>query len=392
MKVNSIQSNNIYLKNRNSNKSKTLSQNFCAKGVYPGSFDPITNGHLDIINRSAKLFDELTVLVAINPEKKVFLPLSNRVQLIKKAIKDFANVKVASYSGLTTDFAQFTNSDFMVRGLRDSNDFEYEKKLFEINKKINPNIETIFIPTNPETSMISSSVVRNIYNIGGNVSNFVPECVDRTLYLKKSFDDIGKILGFNPESSAEVFNKIIDAYDNPSRGYHDDKHIVSMLKNFDEFMINNSNLVQNPSEFKFAILMHDYVNGTPNEVAESIEAAEKFIKQVAPNQNADYIKKLILATDYSRKTPNLSIDEMLIQDLDLAILGSNPIDYKEYATLIRKQYSHISDDIFNNERRKVLQSFLDKENIYNIDYFKSKYEIQARKNIKSELEFITAIE
>ena len=125
------------------------------------------------------------------------------------------------------------------------------------------------------------------------------------------------------------------------------------------------------NEFKFAILMHDYVNGTPNEINESIAAAEEFIKQIAPNYNSNYIKKVILATDYSHKISNSSMDEMLIQDLDLAILGSNPVDYKQYAKLIRQQYSNIPDDIFNNARKRILQSFLNKENIYNIDYFKT---------------------
>jgi len=386
MIINPIQVNNIYRNNSNSHKSVSSYPQFCAKGIYPGSFDPITNGHLDIIKRAAKLFEELTVLIAINPEKKEFLPLSQRIKLIIKSVKGFTNVNVASYSGLTTDFAKLKNFSFMVRGIRDANDFEYEKKLFDINKKINSNVETIFIPTNPETSMISSSVVRTIHNIGGDVSSFVPECVDRTLYLKKSFDDIIKNLNFNTEKKVEIFNKIIDAYDNPTRGYHDDKHIVSMLKNLDEFILNNPNSIQKPNEFKFAILMHDYVNGTPNEVIESTDAAEEFIKQMAPNYNLNYIKKIILATDYFHKTSNPSMDEMLIQDLDLSILGSNPVDYREYTKLIREQYSHVSDDIFNNERKRILQIFLDKENIYNIDYFKSKYEVQARKNINDELE------
>lgn len=386
MFVNPINVNSIYQNNRNSHKSASFYPQFGAKGIYPGSFDPITNGHLDIIKRASKLFDELTVLIAINPEKKEFLPLSQRLKLIIKSVKDLTNVKVASYSGLTTNFAKLKDSDFMVRGIRNTTDFEYEKNLFEINKKINPNVETIFIPTNPETAVISSSVVRNIHKIGGNVSNFVPECVDRTLYLKKTFDDIVKNLGFDREKSVEVFNKIIDAYDNPVRGYHDDKHIFSMLKNLDEFILNNPDSIQNPNEFKFAILMHDYVNGTPNEINESIAAAEEFIKQITPNYNSNYIKKVILATDYSHNISNSSMDEMLIQDLDLAILGSNPVDYKRYAKLIRQQYSNIPDDIFNNARKRILQSFLNKENIYNIDYFKTKYEVQARMNISNELE------
>lgn len=388
MIINPIQINNIYSKNSSSKKST----NFNAKGVYPGSFDPITNGHLDIIKRAAKLFDELIVLIAINPEKKEFLPMTQRIKLIMKSIKDLTNVKVAGYQGLTTNFAQIKHCDFMVRGLRDTNDFEYEKKLAEINKKINPNIETVFIPTNPETSMISSSVVRNIHNIGGNISNFVPQCVDRTLYLKKTFDTIVKNLDFNQEKSVEIFNKIIDAYDDPTRGYHDSKHIISMLKNLDEYILNNPNSIQKPDEFKFAILMHDYVNGNPNEISESIEAAETFIKQMSSNHDTNYIKNLILATDYSHQKLNLSADEMLMQDLDLLILGSNPTDYKEYSKLIRKQYSHVPDNIFNQARKKVLQNFLNQENIYHTNYFKSQYEVQARENINNEIKTLVISE
>lgn len=161
------------------NKTKTQPVAFEAKGVYPGSFDPITNGHLDVIKRASKLFDSLTVLVAVNPEKKGFLGLEQRVQLIRKAVSDIGlkNVDVAEHTGMTTGFAKSNDAEFMVRGLRDEKDFESEKLLFEINKKLEPDVDTVFIPTSPETSMISSSTVRNIFKFGGDVSNFVPNCV-----------------------------------------------------------------------------------------------------------------------------------------------------------------------------------------------------------------------
>ena len=157
--------------------------NFEGNGVYAGSFDPITIGHMDVIKRSSGLFDTLTVLVAKNPDKKGFLPVEDRVKLIEEAVKEegLNNVKVAYDNGLTVNFAKEQNAQYLVRGLRNGKDFEGELDLFMINNRLDSNLDTVFIPTKPDMSMISSSNVRGILKAGGDVSNFVPKCVSEFL-------------------------------------------------------------------------------------------------------------------------------------------------------------------------------------------------------------------
>ncbi len=148
-------------------------------GVYPGTFDPITFGHLDIIARGCKLFDKLYVAVPINPNKKTFFSLEERVELIKKVLKEyhFDNVEVVSTNKLTVEFARSVNANFMLRGLRAVTDFEYELQLDTLNKSLAKEIETIFIMSSHEYSFLSSSVVKEIAMFHGDVSKLVPNVV-----------------------------------------------------------------------------------------------------------------------------------------------------------------------------------------------------------------------
>jgi len=184
MKVLPIQSYNQVKRRANVNSSHIA---FEARGVYAGSFDPVTLGHMDVIKRAANMFEDLIVLVAKNPDKKGFLPVEKRLELLSEAIKEanLKNVSVESSSGFTTTFAKSEGADYLVRGLRDAKDFDGEMSLFNINRKLEPKVDTVFLPTAPETSMISSSVVRTIYNMGGDISNFVPKCVNDFLKASK---------------------------------------------------------------------------------------------------------------------------------------------------------------------------------------------------------------
>ena len=139
------------------------------KAVYPGSFDPITNGHLNIINRASKLYDELIVLVAISPAKKPFFSIEEKVNMIKDSVKDLPNVKVDFYEGLVVDYVQV-----LVRGLRAVSDFEYEFQLAAANRFINNEIEMVFFMANSENNFISSSMIKEMALAGQDVSSLVP--------------------------------------------------------------------------------------------------------------------------------------------------------------------------------------------------------------------------
>ena len=150
--------------------------------LYAGSFDPITLGHLDILEQSAKMFDKVIIAVAHNPEKHGFIPVEKRVELIKNSVKDISNVQVYSYSGLTVDFAKKHGATVLIRGLRNSSDFEYENQLAQINYKLDNNIKTVFLTSKPEHNFISSSCIRELVSHKCNLSEFVPESVAEYLY------------------------------------------------------------------------------------------------------------------------------------------------------------------------------------------------------------------
>ncbi|WP_138207930.1 pantetheine-phosphate adenylyltransferase [Haloimpatiens lingqiaonensis] len=147
------------------------------RGVYPGSFDPITNGHLDIIKRSARVFDEVIVAVLLNPNKKGLFSVQERVEFIERCTKDLPNVKVKSFSGLLIDFMEQNGSKVIIKGLRAVSDFEYEFQMALMNNKLNPEIETVFMMTNSEFSYLSSSSVKQVAMFGGCIKGLVPDII-----------------------------------------------------------------------------------------------------------------------------------------------------------------------------------------------------------------------
>lgn len=152
--------------------------------IYPGTFDPVTNGHLNIISRGAKIFDQLIVaVVAENYRKKESFSIAKRIEMLQQAIDDLSikNVAVKKFSGLLVDFAKENSVSILIRGLRVVSDFEYELQQAELNRTLNPQIETIFLPTDPNQSFISSSIIREISSSGGDVSLFVPSGVKKEL-------------------------------------------------------------------------------------------------------------------------------------------------------------------------------------------------------------------
>ncbi len=143
--------------------------------IYPGSFDPITVGHLDIITRAANIFDKVTVVIMKNSNKKGSFTPEERKELILKSIKGLKNVEVEIYDGLLADFAKKKGAFAVIKGLRAMSDFEYEFQMALTNKKLNPDIETLFLTTSAENMYLSSSMVKEIASMGGDVSSFVPK-------------------------------------------------------------------------------------------------------------------------------------------------------------------------------------------------------------------------
>ena len=156
------------------------------KAVFAGSFDPPTNGHLDIIKRASGLFDSVDVVVSVNPEKKYMFSQDERLEMMKNLISDFKNVSVHAYEGLIVNYAKEVNAKVLVRGVRSANDFAYEFDLALMNQNLNNNIETVFLQSKEKYTIVKSSSIKELAKFNGDISRMVPEIVADKLKEKYS--------------------------------------------------------------------------------------------------------------------------------------------------------------------------------------------------------------
>ncbi|MCR4632171.1 MAG: pantetheine-phosphate adenylyltransferase [Treponema sp.] len=156
------------------------------KAVFAGSFDPPTNGHLDIIERSSKLFDSIDVVVSVNPEKKYMFSDEERFEMLKTLVSKYSNVSVHLYKGLIVNYAKQSGAKVLIRGVRSTNDFAYEFELASMNQNLNPGIETVFLQSKEKYSIVKSSSIKQLAQFGGDISRMVPEIVAKALVEKYS--------------------------------------------------------------------------------------------------------------------------------------------------------------------------------------------------------------
>ena len=155
------------------------------KAVFPGSFDPFTKGHLDVLQSSLRVFDKVVVAVGYNINKSGLFTIEERIEIIKESVKNLNNVEVESYTGLTINFCNSCGADFIVRGIRSITDFDFEQVIAQANYKLSPNIQTVFIPSSAECSFITSTVVRDLLLNGGDARIFLAPGVDLTGRLRR---------------------------------------------------------------------------------------------------------------------------------------------------------------------------------------------------------------
>ena len=159
------------------------------RAVFPGSFDPLTNGHLDIIQRSAPLFDEMIVAVLNNPDKNPMFSVEERCDMIREVLpsvdNDDCEMKVQSFSGLTAQFAKEKGADAIVRGIRAVSDYEYELRMALMNRRLEPDIETVFLMADEEFSYVSSTLMKQVFELGGRVEGLIPELVEDRMRAKR---------------------------------------------------------------------------------------------------------------------------------------------------------------------------------------------------------------
>ncbi len=154
------------------------------KAVFPGSFDPPTNGHLDIIHRASKLFDNLDVLISVNPNKQYMFSEQERLEMLTTLLKDYKNVQIHVWEGLIVNYAKQVGANVLIRGIRSINDFSYEFELAHMNQKLNPEIETMFVPCKEKFGIVKSSSIKELAMFGGDISRMVPPLVEKALKSK----------------------------------------------------------------------------------------------------------------------------------------------------------------------------------------------------------------
>lgn len=153
-------------------------------GIYPGTFDPITNGHLDLIERGLRIFDEIIVAVAPNPKKQPLFMLEERLKLIRQSVKDYPNVRVEAFNGLLVNYVKSKGGVAIIRGLRAVSDFEYELQMALMNRRLDMQIETVFMMPSEEYSFLTSTIVKEVASFGGSIKGLVPDVVERALKEK----------------------------------------------------------------------------------------------------------------------------------------------------------------------------------------------------------------
>jgi len=158
------------------------------KAIYPGSFDPITFGHLDLLKRSCKIFDDITIAVVVNPHKKPLCSVEERLAMIKKATRGYGCIKIDKFDGLLVDYAKKKNATVVIRGLRAIADFEYEFQMALVNRSLNKKLDMVYMMPSVEYTYLSSSIVRELASLHGDISRFVPESVEKL--LKEKFKNV----------------------------------------------------------------------------------------------------------------------------------------------------------------------------------------------------------
>lgn len=363
------------------------------KALYPGTFDPFTKGHEYIVEQSLKNFDFVEILITQNPNKKTMFSIKERLQMVQSLYKDNPKIKVATSEGnFTANYAESYNYYFLIRGIRDDKDFEYEKTIEKINQQINPSLSHFLIKSNQETNQISSSLVKSLLPFYGwelLVDNYVDNNIKKMISIKLYEENFSKIW-YNIAGESAITRKwlkiIMNEYSSPLRYYHNMQHILKMLNNLEEYskIYEISNMEKNI--LSYAIVFHDiiYDSKKDNNEEESLLLFEDFSNEIGFFSHVNHkVKELIMATKNHDK--NKGDDEAinLFLDLDLAILGAEKVVFDVYEKQIRKEYEWVPENVFFEKRHQIMKNFV---NCYKTDWAKKKYGNYLRLNIEDKYE------
>lgn len=363
------------------------------KAVYAGSFDPLTKGHLWMIEEGAKLFDELVVAIGVNPDKKSTFSLDERLEMLKKSTRNISNVAVASFENeYLVKYAASIGAQYMLRGIRSEADFDYERRMRNINADLNPHITTPFLMPPRELAEVSSSFVKGLIRPNGweeVIEEYVPRNVYHKLLIKnkglqKRWNLLWERIG--AKENNEAYDELLFLYRQPSRSYHNFVHIANVLKELDSAR----RLIDSPNLVEMALWYHDavYQSRLSGNEEKSAELAQQRLSSAGVNTIfIDKVTSLILATKHP-VTPQTQNEQYLV-DIDLSILGKPEAEFDEYELDIRDEYSWVLEKDFKTGRSEILSEFLQRESIYSTEFFRNRYEEQAQKNLQRSIKILS---
>ncbi len=372
-------------------------------GVYAGSFDPLTEGHLWLISESSKLFDKVIVAIGINSAKRTTFSLNERKNVIWQAVCHLENVEIDSFqSMMLINYAKSAGANYIIRGVRSQKDFAYEKGMFHINRDINNQINTIFLIPPRELIEISSSMVKGLVGFDNwetIVQKYVPPGVFTLIQQKQEekliikslkkrwFKVFGSLGTFDAGRVRMFFDDVILHYTKECRSYHSIRHLKRCFEEFDTVreMVTNTDIVE------LSIFFHDVIYTIESQENENQSA--EYLKHVLRELyfNDEFIEKAKSYIMYTKHDCMPEDDDgKLLVDIDLSVFGSSVEEFAEYEKSIREEYQDFDDKRYKTGRIRVIEKFLNRENIYHTKHFRNKYEKIAQHNLTRLLEQLTS--
>jgi pantetheine-phosphate adenylyltransferase len=352
------------------------------KAVYAGTFDPPTCGHQWMIEQAARMFDTLVVAIGVNPDKRTMFSLDQRLEMLRSIAEPLPNVRVASFvNQYLIDYAVSVGAGFIVRGIRNAGDFEYERAMRNINGDISRDVATVFLMPPREIAEVSSSVVKGLVGPRGwerMASRYVSTPVlQRLLESKHPVWQHLVALGACGDEK-QFWSELWAPYFDERRAYHNWQHICDVLGELEGIR----QFLNDPTAVETAIWFHDVVydsHASDNE-QRSADAATAVLNRLGlPESFSRRVSDLILATKHDA-VPTDSDARYLI-DMDLAILGRPVEEYDTYEAGIRTEYAWVPEVLFAEKRAEVLRGFVDRPQVYATEVFRERYEQTARANL-----------
>jgi pantetheine-phosphate adenylyltransferase len=362
--------------------------------VYAGSFDPLTNGHLWMVEEGARLFDELIVAVGTNPDKRSTFTLEERLGTLRRSTRYLPQVRVDHFDQqFLVKYARAQGAKHVLRGIRSETDYAYERGMRHVNADLDPAITSVFLMPPRDLAEVSSSLVKGLVGPQGweeVIEDYVPGEVYNSMLLKYHglqgrFEELWKRLGAQGDP-AQAYQDLVGRYSAPDRFHHVLSHVARMLREYDRV----KGCLVNPDAVETAAWFHDAILDSTrkdNEERTAILSQEMLEKAKLSPSFIQAVGDHILATVY-RATPKTK-DQAYLQDMDIAVFGMPDRRFDEYERGIKDEYAWVPEQLFREARIDLLKEFRSREPIYQTEEFRQRYEQAAKRNLQRSIDLLS---